>query len=33
MVVGIDDEYRVWMSAGEMSLEERILLTRIEYSF
>jgi hypothetical protein len=32
-VVGIEDEYRVWMSAGEISLEERILLTRTKYSF
>jgi hypothetical protein len=33
LVVGIEDEYRVWMGAGEMSLEERIFLTRTEYSF
>jgi hypothetical protein len=28
LVVGIEDEYRVWMGAGVMSLEERILMTR-----
>jgi hypothetical protein len=29
LVVGIEDEYRVWMGAGEVSLEERILMTRL----
>jgi hypothetical protein len=30
LVVGIEDEYRVSKGAGEMSLEERILITRID---
>jgi hypothetical protein len=32
LVVG-NDEYKVRMGAGEMSLKERILLNRTEYSF
>jgi hypothetical protein len=29
----IEDEYRGWMSAGESGIEERISMTRMEYSF
>jgi hypothetical protein len=33
VVVGIEDGYRVSTGAGKLDIEERILLTRTEYSF
>ena len=30
---GYRGQYRVWMSAGELDIEERILMTRTEYFF
>jgi hypothetical protein len=29
----IEDEYRGWMDARESGIEERILMTKTEYSF
>jgi hypothetical protein len=29
----VGSEYKGWMSAGESDIEERILMTRTEYSF
>jgi hypothetical protein len=29
LVVGIEDELRVWMDTGELDLEKRILVTRM----
>jgi hypothetical protein len=33
VVVGIEDEYRVFIGAGKLDIEKRILLTRTKYSF
>ena len=33
MVVGIEERYRVWMSAAKLNIKERIFMTRHEYSF
>jgi hypothetical protein len=33
LVVGIVERYRGWMVAGELDIEERILIVRIEYYF
>ena len=33
LVVGIVERYRGWMVAGELDIEERISMVRIEYSF
>ena len=32
-VVDIEDTYRGWMDAAKLEIEERILMTRMEYSF
>ena len=31
MVVDIEDEYRGWMGAGKVDIEDKILMTRYEY--